>query len=200
MRSLVVFFLLISFTVAATAASMDPTESSASKDDEDASCETTESAAESFVKAYGNDSKVARYVGVLVDNLDKDHVTAAIQALNTLSKLDFSRDQLAAYGALLGETVPTILESRFADGDDNVSQATHQTIDFLRQKNYLAASNAAFDALGYFEPDSEDHEVLEGILQSYRPLVKGVDFMKLAATGKWILDSALNSTPETISD
>ena len=195
MRSLIVFFLLISFTAAAAAASMDTPES-ASGDDEDASCETTESAAESFIEALGNTPKVSRLVGVLLDNLDESHLNEAIQALGALSKLELTEPQLKAYGALLGETVPVILESRFGDGNGKVSVATQQTISFLKQKNYLSAFNAAFDALGYLEPGSEDHKVMKGVLQSYEPLVEGLDFTKVAATGKWILDAALGSEPK----
>jgi hypothetical protein len=187
MKSLIIFFLLISLTAAATAASIDATEV-VSGEDEESSSDKLQIMAASFVETFGNEPKVSGYVGMLLANLDKNHLEKALRALHELGSLDLSRKQLFAYGALLNEAVLNILKYYPQIESKQVGAAFDQMVGFLQNKNYLAASNAGFEALGYVEPGSEAHTLLKGILKSYNPLVRGIDFAKFAETGEWKMD------------
>ena len=183
MRTIIVFCLLVSFTVAAAAVSVDTPDTSVKDDDEDVSSEKLQCIAESFVDSFGESSRVSDDVGLLLKNLRSGETQDMLGALKNLAGQDFSREQLVAYAALLRGVVPMILQSSLKSDNEDVNKAIGDAIVLLRDKHYLLASNAVFEALGYVEPGSAQHDLLKGVLESCRPLLKGGDLLRMLDTG-----------------
>ena len=182
MRTIIVFFLLISFAVAAAAVSVDTPETTISDDEEETTGDRLQSVADAFVETFGESTKMSNDVGILLRSLQHEEPSEVLAALKNLAANDFSREQLDAYGALVRQVVPVILKSSLIQDNKVVNEAVENAIGLLKDKRYLLASNAVFEALGYVEPGSAQHELLKGVLESYRPLLKGGDLLKMLDT------------------
>jgi hypothetical protein len=145
-----------------------------------------------FTRGCGENPKVSGYVEVLLVDLNTSNGFEAMGALKGLAGLDFTKDQLALYKRLLNHAVPLILESNFDLENGEVGKA----VELLKSKNIGAASNAINRALKHTETNSLQYDLLDGLIESYAPLLKEMDLSVVAENGKKMIDSVESPSAE----
>ena len=188
MKSLIVFFMLMSFTVMATSASINVESASDALDNAiEEETSSLEEAASEFLGSMNNNENASKLVSGLLSSFASGESMDAISSLKGLSKMDFSKDQLKSYGGLLAQAVPALLQSNFDLENGELGQYIGKAIEFFQSENFASASSAISKALEYVDTDSLQSDLLNGIVSSYAPMLQGVDINQALDMGKSLL-------------
>ena len=113
MKSCIVFFTLLAFTVTAASASLTVPSASDIADESSLTEDTLKTAAMQFLKTMDSRSSGSTAVEKLLGAVASGESMQAVSALQGLAKLDFSKEQLTSYGALLAQVGSFIARQQF---------------------------------------------------------------------------------------
>ena len=187
MKSLFIFFTLLSFTVMAASASLSssttPEVTEESAGDED----TLKSVAIQFLGSLPQNSSISTEIDRLLVGSTGENALKAVSALQHLAEFDFTKKQLTCYGSLLAHTVPAILGSNFDLENGELGKHIGNVMEFFQSKNFAAASESITKAMSDLDTDSHQRELLNGIVFSYAPMLDPMDSNETMDTEKLVM-------------
>ncbi len=152
-------------------------------------------AAVNFLETFDNDNSASSSVEKLLSGVVRGEAMDAISALKGLAKMDFSKEQLSAYGSMLAQAIPPLLEQNFDLENGEMGKYIGKAMDFFESENFASASDAVSKALEYVDTDSLQGDLLNGIVSSYAPMLKGMDLNQALDIGKSLMGKKETKLP-----
>jgi len=187
MKSLLIFLTLLSFTAVATSAAVSSASESNPVKESSVEIDSLKAAALQFLGTATDTETTSGILDKLIAGVQSGESMNAVSALKSLSKMDFSKEQLKSYGALLGEFLPSLLASNFDLENGELGKYIGKAIAFFESEDFASAAEMISNALKYVDTDSLQNDLLNGIVESYAPMLKGVDVGQAMELGKSLL-------------